>query len=76
MDEQVLKVFSRLKREPDGQELISFLEKTSKDNYSIWKDMGGDVLRGKAMAYDYLIKLFETCDDKIASQTINQDEWM
>lgn len=72
----MLKVFSRLKRDADGMELISFIEKLSKDNYSIWKDMGGDVLRGKAIAFDYLIKLFETCDDKIASQQVKQDEWM
>jgi len=69
-DEQTYKLFSRLKQSEDGVELIEFLNFMSKKNYEEFKiseSNVNDLLKGKALAIDYLIKLFDTCDDKLIS---------
>lgn len=76
MDEQLLKMFSRLKQTGDGIEFTAYLNKLSKDNYELWKDMGGDVLRGRAMALDELIKVFDKCDDRLSNQKIEEKDWL
>lgn len=58
MDEETLKLFQRLKNTSDGKDFISFLLDLSQSNYTAWKHEGGDVLRGKAIAIDNLVSLF------------------
>jgi len=76
MNEQTLKVISRLKQTGDGMEFISYLNQLSKDNYELWKDVGGDVLRGRAMALDELIKVFDKCDDRLSNQKVEEKDWL
>ena len=62
MDENELKLIYRLKNISDGKDFIDFLIKLSLENYRAWKHEGGDVLRGKAIALDELIALFQNIE--------------
>ena len=72
-DEQLLKVFSRLKKDGDGMEFIKYLENLSRENYEAFrgsKDSSmNDVHKGYALAIDSIIKVFESADDKLLQQS-------
>jgi hypothetical protein len=76
MDEDTLKMLARLKQTSDGKDFIEYLQQLSKENYISWKDAGGDLLRGKAIAIDNLIKVFENCADRLVNQQVMTKEWM
>jgi hypothetical protein len=77
MTEETQKLVQRLKNTSDGKDFISYLQQLSTDNYKQWKLEGGDVLRGKAVAFDELILLFENIDEKIInSNVVEEREWM
>lgn len=67
VDEQVLKLFSRLKQNQDGLDLLKFLEDMSKRNYEEFKvaptEMN-DIIKGSARTLDFLITLFQTCGER------------
>ena len=70
-NEEVLKMFSRLKQSEEGLDFLKFLVEMSKRNYEEFKKASNDmndICKGKAIALDELIKLFETCDDKLISR--------
>lgn len=69
MDENSLKLLKRIKETSDGKDFIEFLVNLSKENYKALKLEGGDVLRGKAIAYDFLVEAFETCETRLNSGT-------
>jgi hypothetical protein len=62
MNDETIKLLQRLKNTSDGKDFISFLIDLSQSNYDSWKHEGGDVLRGKAIALDNLILLFQNCN--------------
>ena len=79
MDEQILNVFSRLGKHDDGIEFIEYLKKLSKDNYEAFKQANpqmNDIHKGYALAIDNLIKVFETCDDKLKEGVKKTPSWI
>lgn len=76
MDEQTLKVFDRIYNSQDGKELISYIIKLKDNNYEVWKQDGGDVLRGKAICYDEIISLFERSKSRLEVQQVKKQEWL
>lgn len=71
-NDDVLKIFSRLKQSEEGLDFINYLEELSKKNYEEFKKASNDmndICKGKAIAIDDLIKLFKICDDKLFSRT-------
>lgn len=77
MDEEVLKLIQRIKNTSDGKDFIKYLQELSLENYRSWKFEGGDVLRGKALAFDELILLFEKIDEKVKKESeVKNPEWM
>jgi hypothetical protein len=75
MNEETIKLIHRLKSTSDGKDFINYLVNLSRLNYIEWKSSGGDVLRGKAIAFDQLIQLFDTIEEKtVITKEIN--EWM
>lgn len=60
--EDINKLLLRLKNTSDGKDFLDYLLDLSKINYNSWKQEGGDVLRGKAIAIDQLLSSFENCD--------------
>jgi len=79
MDDQILNVFSRLSKHDDGIEFIEYLKKLSKDNYEAFKQANSqmnDIHKGYALAIDNLIKVFETCDDKLKETDKKIPSWV
>lgn len=74
MDEVTLKMLVRLKNHEDGKDFLDFLVKSSLENYNSWKLEGGDILRGKAIAYDDLIALFQHAEEKLSTRP-SYDNW-
>ena len=78
MDEDTLKIFSRLKQNSDGMDFISFLERLSKENYEAFKGASqemNDIHKGKALALDALLKAFSECDNKLTTLANKQPDW-
>jgi hypothetical protein len=77
MTEETLKLFSRMSNDGDGIELLKFIKDLSYNNYEEWKRQGTDVLRGKAIAFDELIMLFENSADRLNTQSKKESlEWL
>ena len=76
LNEQTLKVLERLKTTQDGIDYIHYLEQLSNENYQEWKAVGGDVLRGKAVAIDQVIKDFKYCTDRLSNRQVVDGEWI
>lgn len=77
MDEQTLKMLQRLKNSSEGKDFIDYLILLSKDNYTSWKLEGGDILRGKAIAFDQLTLLFDSIEEKVINlESKHNPEWM
>lgn len=77
--DNILKVVSRIKRTSDGPDFMAYLDGLSKKNYLEWKNTTSevsDILKGKAFIIDELIKLFETCDDKLRNSEGKTQEWL
>ena len=67
-NEQILAMLYRIKQTEDGVEFIEYLKELSKANYEEFKSCrseNNDVVKGIAIAYDGLIKVFEKCSDKL-----------
>ena len=71
-NEQLLKVLSRLSKDVDGKEFITYLHQLAKDNYEAFKlskdSSTNDIHKGYAIAIDGLIKAFDTSDQKLIKQ--------
>lgn len=68
MDENLLKVLSRIKSTQDGIDFIEFLVKLSKNNYEAFKQSPrefNDIHKGQAVAIDGLLDEFEHCEEKL-----------
>lgn len=66
-EEKLIKMLSRIKKSPDGPELIEYLEELSADNYRAFKNGPHDrdaLCKGYAIAIDSLIKSFQNCDQE------------
>lgn len=58
----------RIKQTQDGLDFIEYLKELSKNNYKEFKECESkynDVVKGMALAYDGLIKVFDDCSDKV-----------
>ena len=78
---EALKLISRIKHGPDGSEFLNYLHTLSKDNYEAFKSspaVASEVHKGYALCIDSLIKVFETCDDRLHSLEIptQTKEWL
>jgi len=68
LDDQRLRLISRLNASQDGIDFLEYLKDLSRDNYEAWKKdpaVTNDVHKGYAQAYDNLIMLFENCDTEL-----------
>lgn len=68
-EERVLKMLDRIKRSPDGAELIEYLQELSLMNYKAFKQSdpsSDEYCKGYAVAIDSLIESFANCTLKLA----------
>jgi hypothetical protein len=76
MDDQLLRLLSRIKASPDGPDFIAYLKVLSLDNYRSFKtsstDMN-DVHKGYAMAIDALVESFEKCNHDLEKKSVKQE---
>ena len=67
-NEQRDKLLYRIKQTQDGLDFIEYLKQLSHENYNEWKCCNNNyqdgIVKGVAIAYDNLIKVFENCVDK------------
>lgn len=78
MDESILKVIARIKVSQDGDDFLNYLKQLSKDNYDGFKRAStemNDIHKGRALALDALINLFENCELKLQDSTSNLVDW-
>ena len=78
---ETLKLISRIKQSPDGQEFMDYLNQLSKDNYIAFKQSPSsesEKHKGYSICIDSLIKVFETCTDRLLSldKPIEEREWI
>ena len=77
MTDEDIKLMFRIKSTQDGKDFIEYLVGLSHENYKQWKHVGGDVLRGKAVAFDELISMFDTIEKRVGSIDLKHNpEWM
>jgi len=65
---QIQALLYRIKQTQDGLDFIDYLKSLSKGNYEEFKvcdSKYNDVVKGYALAYDTLIKVFDNCTDKV-----------
>lgn len=65
---QINALLYRIKQTQDGLDFIEYLKELSLNNYEEFKKCPSDcndIVKGSAIAYDHLIKVFEKCSDKI-----------
>jgi hypothetical protein len=70
---QIYSLIKRIKQTQDGLDFIEYLKELSKNNYEEFKvcdNKHNDVVKGIAIAYDSLIKVFE----KTTDNTIQKEE--
>ncbi len=70
-EEQVLLLFKKLEKLPEGVDLLSYLRQLSKDNYNSFKKSDSnmnDIHKGYALCVDSIIRLFENCSRKQSKQ--------
>jgi hypothetical protein len=73
LNDQTYKLIARIKQTQDGLDFVEYLKECAKENYEEFKVCSSehnDVVKGIAIAYDTLIKVFENCTDKV----IQKDE--
>lgn len=78
MDESILKVIARIKVSSDGDDFLNYLKQLSRDNYDGFKRASAemnDIHKGRALALDALIHLFECCEDKLRDSEHNLTDW-
>lgn len=78
MDEQILRLIFRLKSSQDGIDFLNFLEQLSKENYEEFKRASSDrndIYKGRALALDALIKLFNEVDEKLNTKDFSNISW-
>ena len=74
MDESIKKLLYRIKNSGDGKDFIDFLLKLSTENYKAMKQEGGEVLRGKAIAFDFLIDALLNSENSLVENA--PTEWL
>lgn len=77
-NEQVLKLFSRLKQTQEGIDLLEYLEFVDVQNFKDFKKSDSsmnDIHKGIAIAYEGLIKLFNLCDDSLKQDVNPHSDW-
>lgn len=65
---QIKSLLNRIKQTQDGLDFIEYLKELSKLNYEEFKvcdSRHNDVVKGIAIAYDTLIKVFDNCSDNV-----------
>jgi len=67
-NKQTQALLYRIKQTQDGLDFIEYIKDLSKNNYEEFKvcdSKYNDVVKGMALAYDNLIKVFDICTDKV-----------
>ena len=65
---QIKALLRRIKQTQDGLDFIELLKQLSDNNYTEFKSCStdkNDIIKGKAQAYDGLIKVFEKATDNM-----------
>ena len=65
-NKQIYSLIKRIKQTQDGLDFIEYLKELSKNNYEEFKvcdNKHNDIVKGIAIAYDSLIKVFEKTTD-------------
>lgn len=79
MDNETLRLFSRLNKSGDGIELLKFLEDLSYKNYEEWKSSSPDrneYYKGRALTLDELTSFFKNADERLSQQNREVKEWI
>ena len=80
MNEDILRMFSRIAQSADGIELLEYLKKLSYDNYEAYKKddaSANEIHKGYAIAIDSLIKLLEQSSEVLSKRSkVEQGEWL
>jgi hypothetical protein len=67
-NQQIYSLLYRIKQTQDGLDFIKYIKELSKNNYEEFKacdSKHNDVVKGIAIAYDTLIKVFDKCSDNV-----------
>lgn len=79
MREDILKTIGKIKVTSDGADFLNYLKELSKDNYEGFKKASqemNDVHKGRALALDSLIALFDNCEQLLALENKTQNtDW-
>lgn len=79
MGEDILKMIGRIKATSDGTDFLNYLKELSRDNYEGFKKAPqemNDVHKGRALALDSLITLFDNCEQMLALRDKTQNaDW-
>jgi hypothetical protein len=78
VDEQLLRLLTRIKLTQDGVDFIAFLNTLIEKTYEEWLSTteNNDILKGKVIVLKDLVKAFETSDEKLSSYKSTQKEWL
>ena len=79
MDEQTLKVFHRISQSGDGIDYLNYLKQAMEDintEFRVCDPNLNNVVKGKAIAINKLIKDFEQAADRLAKLDIKEKEWV
>jgi hypothetical protein len=77
--DNLYRILSRIKLTSDGIDFIDYLKDCSKGNYNEWlrtNSSSNDLCKGKALAIDGLVLLFENCEAKLQDQKPEEPEWL
>lgn len=81
MNDNILRIISRIASSQDGIEFIGYLKELSEENYLAFKkdsSDNNDIHKGYAIAIDSLISVFSNCDELLRSKEYEQEvkEWI
>jgi hypothetical protein len=80
MNDDILKMFSRIKLSQDGLDFIEYLKTLSQDNYEAFKrdeTAANDIHKGYAIAIDSLLGVFSNCEAtlKVREYVKEDEQW-
>lgn len=81
MNDNILRIISRIANSQDGIEFVDYLKVLSVQNYEAYKkdaSENNDIHKGYAIAIDSLISVFSNCDELLRSKEYEQEvkEWI
>jgi len=77
-NEAIIKMIYRIKVSEDGSDFMNYLRELIKQNYEGFKRSSSemnDIHKGKALALDDLLNMFETAEQQLNKQQPPHQDW-